>query len=115
MALYYFNSDIVRPYFDRYTSEMKQSVENFWTANLLVNMKNWQALYDGAVVKLKKYDNVRATPKEEMLSVKSKSKLFEAIERRKMAERMWGNASETGIKMAGRRSIGKKSTTKVEL
>ena len=120
-ALYYFNSDVVRPYFDRYTNEMKQSVENFWTANLLVNMKNWQALYDGAVKKLQKYDNVRATPKEGMLSVKSKAILFEAKERRQIAGHMWGKAGETGqqsdIKMAGRRSLGKKdpSSKKVEL
>ena len=112
-TLYSFNNQRVEPFFTEYTNQMKMSVENFWTANLLVNVKNWQAIYDGALEKLKKYDNVRATPREEMLSVDSKAKLFEAEEQRKKAEEMWGKSKEN-TKMAGRRSIDRKPSAQKE-
>jgi len=99
---------------------MKSSVENYWTANLLINLKNWQAISDGATEKLKKYDSVRMMSKDEMLSMKSKSRLFDAMTKRKMMEKMWKKDTQRDIpkdnfKMAGKRTGSKSATGKDEL
>jgi len=77
--------------FDNYTSQMKESVSNYWKPQVIDNcLPNWQKLYDQVVVKLQDYENVRAMEKSEVLSMKSKAKLYDAKERRRKIGEEWG-------------------------
>eukprot|EP00111_Clytia_hemisphaerica_P022379 TCONS_00065764-protein len=81
----------IKPKFDNYTSQMKESVSNYWKPQVIDNcLPNWQKLYDQVVVKLQDYENVRAVEKSEVLSMKSKAKLYEAKERRSKIGEEWG-------------------------
>jgi len=81
----------VKSKFDNYTSQMKIFVSNYWKPQVIDNcLPNWQKLYDQVVVKLQDYENVRAVEKSEVLSMKSKAKLYEAKERRSKIREEWG-------------------------
>ena len=69
---------------------MKKSVLNYWKPQVIDNcIPNWQKLHDQVVEKLQDYENVRSVKKSEVLSTKSKAKLFEAKERRRQIGEQW--------------------------
>ena len=77
-----------------YSNSMVKSVENYWRPQVILNgLPNWQKLHDQVVTKLQDYEDVRAVEKSEVLSTKSKAKLYVARERRRKIGEEWNKKS----------------------